>query len=107
MRPVKVASKSLHHTSAITLFTCLPTPALLVKPHANFFCVLPRGFTRKRETTRSLQLCALALKLFKKAGYITDVHHSMTQSETNSLPNRSPQLSFFWKTTTKKIQEQA
>ena len=33
MRPVKVASKSLYETSAVSLFTRLPTPALLKVKH--------------------------------------------------------------------------
>ena len=67
MLPVKVASKSLYETSAVSLFARLPTPTLLVahsiathtsrsqsRPHAYLFCVLSNGFSRKRETARSL-----------------------------------------------------
>ena len=67
MLPVKVASKSLYETSAVSLFTRLPTPMLLVarsiaapksrwqsRSHAYLFSVLSHGFSRKRETARSL-----------------------------------------------------
>ena len=77
--PVKVASESLNETSPISLFARLPTLALLVTltvTHARFLVLRSspsaNRLTRKRETVRSLPLCSLALKLFKKAGYITD-----------------------------------
>ena len=67
MRPVKVASKSLYETSAVSLFARLRTPALLAargiaahtsrsqtRSHAYLFFVLPHGFSRKRKTARSL-----------------------------------------------------
>ena len=54
-------------TSAVSLFTRLPTPTLLAargnaahtshsqsRSHAYLFCVLSHGFSRKRETARSL-----------------------------------------------------
>ena len=68
MLPVEVTSKSLYETSAVSLFTHLPTPTLLAacgiaalksrsqsRLHVYLFCVLSLGFSRKRETTRSLK----------------------------------------------------
>ena len=63
------AFKSLYKTSAVSLFTHLPMPTLLVAHSitahtslsqlcscAYLFCILSHGFSRKRETTRSLTL---------------------------------------------------
>ena len=61
------AFKLLYETSAVSLFTRLPTPTLLAargiaalksrsqsRLHVYLFCVLSHGFSRKRETARSL-----------------------------------------------------
>ena len=69
MLPAKVASKSLYEASAVSLFTRLPTPTLLAargiaaptsrsqsRSHAYLICVLSHGFSRKRETARSLKI---------------------------------------------------
>ena len=70
MPPVKVASELLHETSAVSLFTHLPTPTLLAargtaagtshsqyqsRQHAHLFCVLPHGF-RGRERLLAVYL---------------------------------------------------
>ena len=66
MRPVKVASKLLYETSAVSLFACRLTSALLtghgLAYHAHtlmLFClfpfdVFPYGFSSKTETACSL-----------------------------------------------------
>ena len=64
MLPVKVASKSLYETSAVSLFVRLPMPMVhgIAAPtsrshshlHAYLFCILSCGLSRKRETARSL-----------------------------------------------------
>ena len=69
MLPVNVASKSLYETSAVSLSARLPTPMLpavcgfaapksrsQTHSHAYFFCVLSHGFSRKRETARSVAM---------------------------------------------------
>ena len=66
MRPVKVASELLYETSAVSLFTRLPTPTILAARGSHItltvLVTLARSFvlrssprfSRKRETARSL-----------------------------------------------------
>ena len=69
MRLVSVAPKMLYETIAISHFARLLMPALLAAggiaarmshSHAYLFCVLPHGFSRKRETAHSLTVSLLS-----------------------------------------------